>query len=224
MTIHKEGRFFLLTLFISIAVINILIYYWIGVVNNYPVLAVSIIGISILPILFFLNFFRYPNRIFKDFEEGMIVAPADGKIVVIEPTMEDEYLKEKRIQVSIFMSVFNVHANWYPINGKVIHYTHNDGYFMAAYLPKSSTENERSTVVIETPGKTKILVRQIAGALARRIVTYAQEGKECKINDRLGFIKFGSRVDLFLPLDSEILVNLKQSVVGNKTIIARIKK
>jgi len=222
MTIHKEGKRFLSTLLISIIIINILIY--VQFAQSHHDTVKYAIGISVLIFLFFLNFFRNPNRIFEGFEEGMILAPADGKVVVIEPTEEEEYLKEKRIQVSIFMSVFNVHANWYPTHGKVIYYTHNNGRFMAANLPKSSTENERSTVVIETPLKTKILVRQIAGALARRIVTYAHEGEECNVNSQLGFIKFGSRVDLFLPLDSEILVKMKQNVTGNKTVIAKLSK
>ena len=156
-------------------------------------------------------------------DEHYVVAPADGKIVVIEPVEEHEFLKEKRLQVSIFMSPFDVHANWYPIAGKVIHVAHHDGRKMAAYLPKSSTENERSTVVIETQHKQLVLMRQIAGALARRIVTYAKVGDNCKINQQFGFIKFGSRVDLYLPLDSEILVDLNEEVVGNETIIAKLK-
>ncbi len=221
MTIHKEGRKILLTLLISIVVIDLLIY--LQLMENHPIVAQSIIGASFFIFLFFLNFFRNPNRIFEGYEDGMIVAPADGTVVVIEPTLEEEYLKEKRIQVSIFMSVFNVHANWYPTPGKIVYYTHNNGRFMAANLPKSSTENERSTVVIETQGKTKILVRQIAGALARRIVTYAREGEDCDINKQMGFIKFGSRVDLFLPMDSEILVTMRQTVTGNKTVIAKLK-
>lgn len=121
------------------------------------------------------------------------------------------------------MSVFNVHANWYPIGGTVKYYTHQDGRFMSAHLPKSSTENERSSVVIETDNNVKILVRQVAGALAQRIVTYAQVGKKYNYNDELGFIKFGSRMDLYLPMDTEILVDLKQKTVGNKTPIARLK-
>ena len=221
MTIHKEGKRFLLTLLVLIIVINIFIYALFAC--SYPNVVKFAIGVGGLVFLFFLNFFRNPNRVFEGFEEEMILAPADGTVVVIEPTIEDEYLKEKRIQVSIFMSVFNVHANWYPTHGKVIHYTHNNGRFMAANLPKSSEENERSTVVIETPLKIKILVRQIAGALARRIVTYAREGEECNVNSQLGFIKFGSRVDLFLPIDSEILVKMKQHVRGNKTVIAKLK-
>lgn len=133
-------------------------------------------------------------------------------------------MKEQCIQISIFMSVFNVHANWYPVNGKILYYNHNDGNFMRANLPKSSTENERSTVVVETANRTKVLFRQVAGALARRIVTYAKEGDECHINQQMGFIKFGSRVDIFLPMDAEVMVNLKQSVVGNQTVIAKLKE
>ncbi len=222
MTIHKEGRRILLILFVSIALIDLLIYW--QLMGNHSTVAKSAIGASFFIFLFFLNFFRNPNRTLEGYEEGMIVAPADGTVVVIEPTEEDEYLKEKRIQVSIFMSVFNVHANWYPVNGKVIYYTHNNGRFMAANLPKSSTENERSTVVVETHSGVKILFRQIAGALARRIVTYSREGEECRVNQQMGFIKFGSRVDLYLPLDAEILVNMRQCVTGNKTVIARLKK
>ncbi len=222
MTIHKEGRRILLILFVSIVIIDLLIYRIL--MANHPTITKSAIGASFFIYLFFLNFFRNPNRVFEGFEEGMIVAPADGTIVVIEPAVEDEYLKEKRIQVSIFMSVFNVHANWYPVNGKVVYYTHNNGRFMAANLPKSSTENERSTVVVETHSGIKILFRQIAGALARRIVTYSREGDECRVNQQMGFIKFGSRVDIFLPVDSEILVKMRQCVTGNKTVIARLKK
>ena len=209
-------------LFIAIVAVNVLIYT--QLMESHPTVAKSAIGAGFLILLFVLNFFRNPNRVFEGYEEGMVVAPADGLIVVIEPTEEEEYLKEKRIQVSIFMNVFNVHANWYPVPGKIIYYTHNDGRFMSANLPKSSTENERSTVVIETAGKVKILARQIAGALARRIVTYSREGEECNINEQMGFIKFGSRVDLFLPMDSEILVKMRQCVTGNKTVIAKLKK
>ena len=220
--IHKEGKRFLSILLFSIIIINILVY--VQFANSYPNAVKYAIGFGGLVFLFFLNFFRNPNRVFEGFEEGMILAPADGKVVVIEPTEEEEHLKEKRMQISIFMSVFNVHANWYPTSGKITYYAHNHGRFLAANLPKSSAENERSTVIIETPMKTKILVRQIAGALARRIVTYAREGEECNVNSQFGFIKFGSRVDLFLPLDAEILVKMEQHVRGNRTVIAKLKK
>ncbi|MDA3845144.1 MAG: phosphatidylserine decarboxylase, partial [Vallitaleaceae bacterium] len=149
--------------------------------------------------------------------------PADGTVVVIEPTTEHAYFKDKRIQVSIFMSVFSVHANWYPINGIVKFVKHHSGRHMAAYLPKSSFDNERSTVVIESEGKTEILMRQIAGALARRIVTYAHVGHKCCVNEHVGFIKFGSRVDVFLPLDAEIFVEVGEKTTGNDTILARLK-
>ena len=137
--------------------------------------------------------------------------------------MENEYLHEKRIQVSIFMTIFNVHANWFPVNGTVTHVSHQNGRFMAAYLPKSSTENERSTVVIKAENGQDILMRQIAGAMERRIVTYAEPGDECHIDEHMGFIKFGSRVDVFLPLDAEILVKLDDKTVGNMTQIARLR-
>jgi len=141
-----------------------------------------------------------------------------------KPIDENEYFGDKRIQVSIFMSVFNVHANWVPVKGTVIKSIHHNGRHMAAFLPKSSTENERSTVVIETEYKTQILLRQIAGALARRIVTYAHAGKECHINEHIGFIKFGSRVDIFFPLDTQIFVQVGESTIGNETIIARLNE
>jgi phosphatidylserine decarboxylase len=154
----------------------------------------------------------------------LVVAPADGTVVVVEPVDEPEYFGEKRIQVSIFMSVFNVHANWYPVKGVIVKSVHHKGRHIAAFLPKSSTENERSTVVIETNQKTQILVRQIAGALARRIVTYAHAGKKCNLNEHLGFIKFGSRVDLYFPLDTEIFVQVGDATTGNETIIARLNE
>ena len=169
-----------------------------------------------------LNFFRCPVRILKDYQTGTITAPADGTVVVVEEVMENEYFHEKRIQVSIFMSLFNAHVNWVPCNGKVISITHQTGRFWAAYLPKSSIENERSTIVIEHENGEQILVRQIAGAMAKRIVTYVKTGQECCINQQLGFIKFGSRVDIFLPLNTKVEVKLGACVKGNQTIIAQL--
>jgi phosphatidylserine decarboxylase len=220
MNIHKEGKGILSKLLAVIMMVNAAAFLFFWDANSSAVLGFG--AFSIVVFLFFVNFFRNPVRVFENFEDGMIVAPADGTIVVIEPTIEDEYLNEKRMQVSIFMSVFNVHANWFPTKGKIVYYTHNDGRFMSANLPKSSTENERSTVVIDTSNNKRILVRQIAGALARRIVTYAKEGQNCNVNEQMGFIKFGSRVDMYLPMDAEIMVNMKQRVVGNQTIIAKI--
>lgn len=217
MTIHKEGRKILLWLFIILAFLNILIWILAG-----RLAFVSFLTISVGLFLFITNFFRSPRRIVN---AGLldIVAPADGKVVVVERTYESGLLNEERIQVSIFMSIFNVHANWYPLEGKVMHYSHQKGNFMAAYLPKSSIENERSTVLIRAAvNQQTVLVRQIAGALARRIVTYAYTEKNVHLNEHLGFIKFGSRVDLFFPVDAvEILVKPGDKTTGNKTIIAR---
>ena len=155
-------------------------------------------------------------------DPNFLISPADGRVVVIEPTMEHEYFHEERLQVSIFMSPLNVHANWYPIEGTILVSDHQKGRHQGAWLPKSSTENERSLVVIETPSKIQIAVRQIAGAMARRIVTYAKVGKHSHRNEHLGFIKFGSRVDLYLPLDTDIFVAVGEHVKGNETIIGRI--
>jgi phosphatidylserine decarboxylase len=170
-----------------------------------------------------LNFFRTPKRLYKESVENTVIAPADGRIVVIEEVTENEYFRDKRIQVSIFMSAFDAHVNWVPVEGTIIHSSHQKGRFMAAYLPKSSTENERSTIVIQRDNGEQILVRQIAGAMAKRIVTYAKPNQKCRINEQLGFIKFGSRVDLFLPLDTEIKVQLDEKVKGNQTVIAQLK-
>ena len=170
-----------------------------------------------------VNFFRSPKRIFPGDVENVIVAPADGKVVVIEKVYEPDHFKDERIQVSIFMSPLNVHANWYPVDGVVVRAEHQKGKFHKAWLPKARTEKERSLVVIKMNDGREILVRQVAGAMARRIVTYAAAGEECFIDQHLGFIKFGSRVDLYLPLDAKINVALDQKTVGNETVIANLK-
>jgi phosphatidylserine decarboxylase len=180
------------------------------------------LSLSIGIMLMIVNFFRSPNRIFKNYKPGAIVAPADGTIVVVEEVDENEYFHDKRIQVSIFMSLFNAHVNWIPCDGKVIEYKYQPGRFRAAYLPKSSAENERSTIVIELENGEKVLVRQIAGAMAKRIVTYVKNGEQCRINQQIGFIKFGSRVDLFLPLHADVKVGMDMGVKGNQTLIAQI--
>lgn len=167
-----------------------------------------------------VSFFRNPNRNIIDKNEKFIYAPADGKVVVIEKTHTDEFLDEDRIQISIFMSPLNVHVNRYPISGIIKYFKHHCGNYFVAWHPKSSCENERTTIVIENENKKTILMRQIAGALARRIVTYSKENEKINQGDDLGFIKFGSRVDLFLPTDVKINVSLNQKVKGNKTIIA----
>ena len=171
-----------------------------------------------------VNFFRCPIRLFgQENTEKIVVAPADGKIVVVEEVEETEYFHDRRIMVSIFMSLVNVHANWYPVDGTIKKVAHHNGNFMKAWLPKASTENERSTVVIETPEGVEILTRQIAGAVARRIVTYAEVGEECYIDEHIGFIKFGSRVDVYLPIGTEVCVSMGQLTTGNQTVIAKLK-
>ena len=184
----------------------------------------SIVSLASLVVyLLMVNFFRSPKRIFPGDVENVIVAPADGKVVVIEKVYEPDHFKDERMQVSIFMSPMNVHANWYPVDGVITRVEHQKGKFHKAWLPKASTENERSLVVIKTDDDREILVRQIAGAMARRIVTYAAAGEECFIDQHMGFIKFGSRVDLYLPLDCDIKVTLDQKTVGNETVIATFK-
>ena len=170
-----------------------------------------------------LNFYRCPIRYFSGETDRLVVAPADGKVVVIEEVMENEYFHEKRLMVSIFMSLFNVHANWFPVDGKVKFVRHQDGNYHKAWLPKASEENERADVMITTPEGEDILCRQIAGAVARRIVTYAKEGEECYIDEHLGFIKLGSRVDVYLPLGTEICVKMGQATTGDQTVIAKLK-
>ncbi|MDR0833490.1 MAG: phosphatidylserine decarboxylase family protein [Candidatus Symbiothrix sp.] len=219
MRIHKEGYKIIFVALILLVAVNVALRY-----ADKNTMFYIMSGISILFFLMIVNFFRNPRPFFPDNTKDIVVAPADGRVVVIEEVFEAEYLKNKCLQISIFMGITNVHVNWMPINGRIIHYGHQDGKFKAAYLPKSSLENERSTVVIERKDGTQILVRQIAGAMARRIVTYAEIGHEAHINEQLGFIKFGSRVDLFLPLDVEIEVELDQKVYGNQTVVAKFKQ
>ena len=220
MKVHKEGTGLLLTLFTVLFVVNVALYHTVGK----GVLFYSVATVSTILFLLILNFFRSPFRRFPYDSEGLVIAPADGTIVAIEEVMENEILHRKCLQISIFMSVFNVHANWFPVNGTVKHVSHNNGRFMAAYLPKSSTENERSAVVIPTKNGVDVLARQIAGALARRIVTYAKVGEKCHVDEQMGFIKFGSRVDVYLPVGTEVLIEMDQKVTGNQTPIARLSK
>ena len=216
--IHREGTDTLIYSVLAIGLVAYLLYHFVD--NKIPFWSFAVIfGAAWLVVL---NFYRCPIRYFEDDTERLVVAPADGKIVVIEEVMENEYFHEKRLMISIFMSLFNVHANWIPVDGTVKIVRHQDGNFHRAWLPKASEENERSMVIITTPDGTDIMVRQVAGAMARRIVTYAREGEECYVDEHLGFIKFGSRVDLYLPLNSDVLVSLGQKTVGNETIIARL--
>lgn len=216
--IHREGRNLICITVLVLFILNLSLYLlhpaeWI--------LAVSLVVTAML-MVFVTYFFRNPIRILEIDDPNFIIAPADGRVVVVEPTEENEYFHEKKLQVSIFMSPFNVHANWYPIEGKVLVSEHQKGRHKGAWLPKSSIENERSLVVIETPSKVQIAIRQIAGAMARRIVTYAKPGHEAHRNTHLGFIKLGSRVDMYLPLDTEMFVAVGEAVRGNETIIGRL--
>lgn len=217
--IHHEGTNILIIALLLILAINVPLWLWVRPMA-WPIASTAVWSVVYLLIV---NFFRSPRRQFKGDEKDVVVASADGKVVALEETFEDEYLHGPAIQLSVFMSIFNVHANWFPVNGEVVYTKHHSGRFMAAYLPKSSTENERSTVVIRTPEGQLILMRQIAGAMARRIVTYARPGDEASIQDHMGFIKFGSRVDLFLPLGTETLVNIGDKTIGGITEVARLK-
>ncbi len=217
--LHHEGTSTLVWGAAGLIVLNVLLYVLFEDKTAFHI----VLFFSILVYLVLVNFFQCPVRLFAGDTEDLVVAPADGRVVVVEEVEENEYFHDKRIMVSIFMSLFNVHANWIPVDGKVKLVRHQNGNFHKAWLPKASEENERSTVVITTPDGTDILVRQIAGAMARRIVTYADEGEDCYIDEHLGFIKFGSRVDVYLPLDTEVCVALHQKTVGNETIIAKLK-
>lgn len=218
MSIHKEGYKILGFGFISLLVLNIIIQ---SLWGDLEIFKWGFLALSFMLYVFLLFFFRWPERSLQP-DHGLIYAPADGKVVVIEETEEMEYFKDMRLQVSIFMSPFNVHSNRYPVSGKVKYVRYHRGSYMVAWHPKSSELNERSSIVIETIEGKEILVRQIAGAVARRIVTYAKENQEVMQGDELGFIKFGSRVDIFLPVGTEIEIPILQQVRANKDIIAKI--
>ena len=213
--IHKEGYFTLIISAIVLFVANGLTY------TFFPPIIWFSTFVFLALWLFLVSFFRNPKRIIDQYADDIVYCPADGKIVVIENTNESEVLKDERIQVSIFMSPLNVHVNRNPISGKVTFFKYHPGAFYKAWNPKASTENERTTVMIENP-KGKVLFRQIAGALARRIVWYVSQGDEVKQGEDMGFIKLGSRVDVFLPKDAKLEVEMGQMVSGNETVLARL--
>jgi phosphatidylserine decarboxylase len=218
MKIHKEGYKILGFGFIALIILNIVI----GILlPDEPLIRWALIISSGLFYIFLLFFFRWPKRHLEPVH-GLVYAPADGKVVVIEETMENEYFRDMRLQVSIFMSPFNVHSNRYPVSGRIKYVRYHPGRNMVAWHPKSSELNERSSIVIETKEGTEILIRQIAGAVARRIVTYSKEDQDVTQGGELGFIKFGSRVDVFLPLGTEVEIPILQQVKANKSIIAKI--
>ena len=210
---HKEGHKIILLTFITVVILTLLLDYFSIQDKTYIQLFL------IIQLIIVLQFFRNPKRI-TNFGDKNIVSPVDGKVVVIEEVFEPEYFKEKRIQVSIFMSPINVHVTRYPIGGQVTYSKYHPGKYLVAWHPKSSTENERTSIVVKNENCGEILYRQIAGALAKRIINYAKESSYVNQGDDAGFIKFGSRVDLFLPLDTKINVSLNQKVKGAEDIIA----
>lgn len=216
MKVHKEGYSIL---FVTLAVLVVLCAVsWLILPK-----AISIVATvaSVLLMAFLTRFFRVPSRQIET-RQNVVLSPADGTVVTIEEVEENEYLKTRCIQVSIFMSVWNVHINWFPVSGVIKYYKYHPGDYLVAWHPKSSSHNERTTVVVERPDGVKVLLRQIAGAVARRIVCYAEVGKPVNQCSELGFIKFGSRVDVFLPLNADINVAIGQKVTGNLTVIATV--
>lgn len=220
MKLHKEGNKILFITTVLTLLLSAGFYFGLAPISIW-LFAILELALLIFVVLIF-RFFRVPKRSCPN-EDGIIYAPADGKVVVIEDVEETEHLKEKRTQVSIFMSPLNVHVNYYPIAGEVSYTKYHPGKFLVAWHPKSSTENERSTIGFKTKSGVEIIMRQIAGAVARRIITYSNVGEYFSGGDQFGFIKFGSRIDIFLPTDSEILVNLEDKTVGSETPIARLK-
>ncbi|HEY1024426.1 MAG TPA: phosphatidylserine decarboxylase family protein [Sphingobacteriaceae bacterium] len=219
MTIHKEGYTTIALTILFIFILNAVIHYFYPDNNG---LLWTIYILSFLLFIIVLQFFRSPKRKITTGEKS-IICPADGKVVVIEETVETEYLKDKRIQVSIFMSPVNVHVNRNPISGIVKYFKYHPGKYLVAWNPKSSTDNERTTIVVENSDGIPVLFRQIAGALARRIVWYVKENDQVKQGEQFGFIKFGSRIDVFLPVGTEIKVNLQETVYGGVTVLAELK-
>lgn len=220
MTIHKEGYTSIALCILFIFIINALVQFLLPDVN-WVHWVIYILSFTLFLII--LQFFRSPY-IFVERNEDQVICPADGKVVVVEETEETEYLKDRRIQISVFMSPINVHVNRNPISGIVKYFRYHPGKFLVAWHPKSSTENERTSIVIENSMGVSVLFRQIAGALARRIVCYSKEGEQAIQGEQFGFIKFGSRVDIFLPIGTEVNVNLGQVVKGGITVLAHLKK
>jgi phosphatidylserine decarboxylase len=216
MTIHKEGAKTIAWTVIVVAVLNLLSFYFFSF--DTPVLTILISIVTLGLLIFIISFFRIPARALTK-NENAIVAPADGKVVAIEEVQADEYFTDRRIQVSIFMSPLNVHVNRNPVSGEIMYSEYHKGKYLVAWHPKSSTENERHTVVYRKDGK-EILIKQIAGALAKRIVNYVRAGQQVKQTDEMGFIKFGSRVDLLLPLNAKIKVKIGDKPKGGVTVVA----
>lgn len=218
MTIHKEGYTSIALCILFIFVTNAIIHYYIPDVTWFVWLWYIV---SAFLFIIILQFFRSP-KVNITLNDQQIICPADGKVVVIEETEETEYLKDRRIQISVFMSPINVHINRNPLSGVVKYFKYHPGKYLFAWNPKSSTENERTTIVVENKNGVPILFRQIAGALARRIVWFVKEGDQVAQGQEFGFIKFGSRVDVFLPLGTEVNVNIGDTVKGGVTVLAKL--
>ena len=216
--IHREGTNELL--YSMFAIVAIAVVLWRSFDSWIP--SARFLAVAVVVWMLVLNFYRCPIRYFSGDTEKIVVAPADGRVVVIEETDENDYFHDRRLLISIFMSPLNVHANWFPVDGQVKFVRHFDGNYHKAWLPKASEENEHADTMIETPDGQEVLVRQIAGAVARRIVTYAKDLEECYIDEHLGFIKLGSRVDVYLPLGSQPNVKMGQSTTGDQTVIAKL--
>jgi phosphatidylserine decarboxylase len=217
--IHKEGAKILIVILTVLTILNLCIFILFPSTSN--ILKITVLSASLIFIFFNCLFFRKSRRHFLP-DNKVVLSPADGTVMVVESVTENEFFNDERIQISIFMSVWNVHINWYPVSGKVIYYKYHPGKYLVARYPKSSVLNERNTVVIDNPNTGKILVRQIAGAVARRIVSYVQDQKIVLQGEELGFIRFGSRVDLFLSPDTQILVKPGDSVRGLLSPVAKV--
>lgn len=220
MRLHREGNTIMLTTGLVLLALNLLAYFYLF--SDNPTAIVLLAVASLVLFMLVVQFFRVPNRLLTT-HDSQVIAPADGTIVVIEETEESEYFKARRRQISIFMSPLNVHVNRNPVTGIVRYFKYYPGKYLVAWHPKSSTENERTTVVIQLANGVEVLLRQIAGAVARRIVWYVKEGQPVEQGSELGFIKFGSRVDVFLPLDAEIKVSIGDRMKGGVTVLAELK-
>ncbi|TDB60439.1 phosphatidylserine decarboxylase family protein [Arundinibacter roseus] len=218
MTLHKEGYTIIAGATLLLLILNAAIQHFMPTIEWLHLL---FLAISVIFLILIIQFFRVPKRVVTT-DETRIVAPCDGKVVVIEEVVESEYFKGPRRQISIFMSPLNVHVNWNPISGIVQYFKYHPGLYLVAWHPKSSTDNERTTTVIRTAQGQEILFRQIAGAVARRIRWYIKEGDAVQQSTQMGFIKFGSRVDIFVPLDAKINVNLNDKTVGSVTVLAEL--
>lgn len=218
--IHSEGINILIVVMLIMIVINLSAWMFI----RPAAIPTTFTVISAIFYLLVVNFFRSPKRAFHGDRHNVVVSSVDGTVVALEEVFEPEVLRRRVRMLSVFMSVFNVHANWFPVDGEVLMVRHHSGRFLSAYLPKASIENERSTVLIRATNGQEVLMRQIAGAVARRIVTYAEPGDIADIKYHMGFIKFGSRVDIYLPLDAEVFVKIGDKTTGGVSVVARLRE